>query len=116
MIVFFEDGPISHNSLSFGGKEAIKVDAGEGYSVCRKRLNEIKKNYPFNTYVYTNSLDAFSNFWCWDNEKKKPMIYIRDEKLNWTLIDELTDRELRIAHNLEKMYVNGIFCNVETSI
>ena len=113
MIVFFEDGPITNNTLTLGGKELIKVDAGKGYSACRKKLKEIRDNYPFDTKIYTNSLDAFSNFWCWDEEKKIPMIYIRNEKGNWVLINELTDRQLRIAHNLEKLYVNGIFCHVE---
>lgn len=113
MIVYFEDGSITNDSLFFDGKEAIKVDAGAGYSHCRRKLKAISKNFPFDTKVYTNSLDAFSNFWCWDDEKKMPMIYIRNENGEWTLIWDMTDRELRIAHNLEKMYVNGVFCDVE---
>ena len=115
MIVYFEDGEITNASIfDENDNELIKVDAGMGYSHCRRRLRYIKDNYPFDTEVYTNSLDAFSNFWCWDGEKKMPMIYIRDEHGQWKLIWKMTDRELRIAHNLEKLYVNGEFCNVAT--
>ncbi len=115
MIVYFEDGRLDHYGASLEiGEDLIKIDAGIGFSNCRRKLRHIKDNYSFNTKVYTNSLDAFSNFWCWDNEKKMPMIYIRDKDRKWKLIWEMTDRELRMAHNLEKMYVNGAFCNVET--
>lgn len=114
MIVYFEDESIINDAMySMDGTEMIKVDAGKGYSYCRRKLKYIKDNYPFDTNVYTNSLDAFSNFWCWDDKKKMPMIYIRDKNWQWKLISEMTDRELRISHNLEKMYVNGIFCDVE---
>ena len=109
MIVYFEDGSITNDSLFFDGKEAIKVDAGAGYSHCRQKLRAINKNFPFDTKVYTNSLDAFSNFWCLDDEKKIPMIYIRNENNEWALISERTTRKLRIGHNLEKLYTCGEF-------
>ena len=109
MILYFEDGPLYETKVIYD----VYIDAGDGFSSCRRRFENVNKTYEKNVRVYTNSLYGFSNYFCWDEEKKKPMIYIRDEKLNWTLISELTDRELRIAHNLEKMYVNGIFCNVE---
>lgn len=114
MIVYFEDGYIMNESIAIETGAFIKIDAAMGYSNCRRSLRYIKDNHPFDTKVYTNSLDAFSNFWCWDEEKKTPMIYIRDEHGKWKLIQEMTDRELRVAHNLEKLYVNGVFCNVET--
>lgn len=115
MIVYFEDKSITNDwLLDENGEELIKVNAGMGYSYCRNQLRYIKDNYPFDTKVYTNSLDAFSNFWCWDDEKKMPMIYIRDDSGQWKLIGELTDRELRMGHNLEKLYVNGVFCDVAT--
>jgi hypothetical protein len=114
MIVYFENGWLNHHrALLETGKDLIEIDAGMGFNNCRRKLRYIKDNYPFDTEVYTNSLDAFSNFWCWDDEKKMPMIYIRDEYGQWKLIREMTDKELRIAHNLEKLYVNGAFCNVE---
>lgn len=113
MIVYFEDGELLH-AQSLPTRDIIDVDARFGYSNCRRRLRRIKDNYPFDTAVYTNSLDAFSNLWCWSEEKKTPMIYIRNENGDWTLIQELTTRELRMAHNLEKLFVNGAFVNVAT--
>ena len=114
MIVYFENGSITNEALySSNGEEIIKVDAGMGYNHCRRRLRYIDENYPFDTAVYTNSLDAFSNCWCWDEDKKIPMIYVRNENNDWVLINELTTRELRRAHNLEKLYVNGEFGLVE---
>lgn len=115
MIIYFEDGSIRDKFLYVNGEEqkCIKVDAGFGFSNCRKDLKHIQKNYPFNTKVYTNSLDAFSNFWCWDTKKNTPMIYIRNKWNQWQLIDELTERELRVGHNLEKLYINGEFGHID---
>lgn len=115
MIVYFENGKLNYNRIFLEtGENIIKIDAGNGYNSCRRKLRYIQENFPFDTKVYTNSLDAFSNFWCWDDEKKMPIIYIRDKNERWKLICEMTDRELRVAHNLEKLYVNGAFCDVET--
>lgn len=114
MVVYFENGSITNESVySETGEELIKVDAGMGYSHCHKKLRYIKDNYPSDTKVYTNSLDAFSNFFAWDDEKKIPMIYVRNENGVWTLIGELTNRELRYGLVLEKLYVNGEFGGVE---
>ena len=113
MIVYFEDGPLnSRKAFLEIGEIPFEIDAGMGYSNCRKKLRYVKEYFPFDKKVYTNSLEAFSNFWCWDDVKKIPMIYIRNENGEWKLISDMTDRELRMAHNLEKLYVNGAFCNV----
>ena len=106
MIIYFEDGKLLDHTCDFS------LDAGNGYSHCRTMLWHIFKNFPFETTVYTNSLDAFSAGWCWDHDKNIPMIYIRDENKEWKLISEMTDRELRYAHNLERMYRNCEFCSV----
>lgn len=111
MIVYFEDGSLIYENL-IEDTELIWIHAECGYSHCRKMLRHINEHFPFNTKVYTNSLDAFSNFWCWDNEKKMPMVYIRDKNGEWKLISELTNRQLCEGHNLEKLYVNGEFCDV----
>lgn len=112
MIVYFEDDSIvdKPDPLDRGFMiPMIRIDAGRGFTYCRKMLWWITKNLPFNTPVYTNSLDAFSNTWCWDNEKGIPMIYIRNGDGEWTLINELTDKYLRRAVNLEKLYIHGYF-------
>lgn len=119
MIVYFEDGKLIDDFLySLTGEELIKIDAGMGYSNCRKKLRYINDNYPFDTRVYTNSLDAFSNAWCWDEEVNKPQIYIRknDDVYGgeWVNITYLTDRELRRGMSLEKLYMNGEFSSVAT--
>lgn len=115
MIVYFADGEIVNDVMySANGEEIIKVDAAMGYTYCSRRLKWIDENFPFDKEVYTNFLFAFSNYWCWDEEKKMPMIYIGNKDGEWTLISELTDRELRRGLNLSKLYINGEFGNVET--
>ena len=115
MIIYFEDGPLTDESMATINDDDIAIiDAGLGYSICRRKLKIIREHLPFNTKVYTNSLDAFSNTWCWDKEKKIPMIYIKNKNNEWKLISELTTRELRPSLSISKLYVNGIFCEVET--
>lgn len=112
MIVYFEDSSIGDkpDPIDRGFMiPMIRIDAGNGFTYCRKMLRWICNHLPFDTPVYTNSLDAFSNTWCWDDEKRIPMIYVRNKNGEWTLISELTDKYLRRAHNLEKLYINGYF-------
>ena len=110
MIIYFEDGDITNEAVySTTGEELIKVDAGMGFTHCRNRLKWIDDNFPFDTKVYTNSLDAFSNYWCWDEQNKIPQIYIRNKNNEWKNITHFTNRELRRAMNLEKLYINGEF-------
>ena len=110
MIIYFEDGSLTNESVySITGEELIKVDAAHGYTANYNKLVAIDKERDFNTRIYTNSLVALSNRWCWDEENKIPQLYIRNENSEWESITHFTDRELRQGHNLEKMYVNGVF-------
>lgn len=108
MKIYFEDGelvtsgylPIDHY---------YKVDATKGVSANIIRLDGLREFEP-NATVYTNSILAFSNEYAWNEELKVPEIYIRaGEHMLFTRIDKLTERELRRAHNLAKMYVAGAF-------
>ena len=110
MILYFEDGHLS-DTPQIGTLNYYSVDAGEGFTSCQKRLNYIQKECPNNAVVYSNSVYALSNYYCWNNETKRPEIYMRKNG-KWTHILALTDRDIRRAHNLEKLYVNGAFNGV----
>lgn len=110
MIIYFEDGPIANkHPCNENGEEFLKIDAGAGFTNCRDMLWHVNDYYPFDTKVYTNSLDAFSNTWCWDEELGIPQIYIRNKDGVWTHITELTSRELRRGLAFDKLYINGEF-------
>ena len=111
MIIYFENGSITNESMysDITGEELIKVDAGDGLSANYNKLVAIEKKRDFNTKVYTNSIIALSNRWCWDEENKIPQLYIRNRNDEWENITHFIDREIRYAHNLEKMYMNGVF-------
>ena len=108
MKIYFEDGELVQSGyLPF--TRYIVVHAASGVSSNIAVLDDIKETEP-NATVYTNSIFAFSNEYAWNEELKVPEIYIRaGEHMIFTRIDKLTERELRRAHNLAKMYVAGAF-------
>lgn len=110
MKIYFEDGElVSSGYLPID--RYIVVNAGSGVNTNIKVLDDIKEYNP-NAVVYTNSIFAFSNIYAWNEELEVPEVYIRTGKDGiFTRIDYLTDKELRFAHNLAKMYVAGTFSN-----
>lgn len=108
MKIYFEDGElVSSGHLPID--RYIVVNAGSGVNTNINVLDNIKQHNP-NAVVYTNSIFAFNNKYAWNEELKVPEIYIRaGEYMVFTRIDKLTERELRQAHNLEKMYLAGEF-------
>lgn len=110
MKIYFEDGElVSSGYLPID--RYIVVNAGSGVHTNINVLNDIKEYNP-NAVVYTNSIFAFSNDYAWNEELEVPEIYIRaGEHMLFTRIDKLTEKELRRAHNLAKMYVAGAFDN-----
>ena len=111
MVIYFEDGKLKDGPLYSSRGEVLKVDAGMGFTKCREKLEYIDNNFPFDVIVYTNSLDAFSNYWSWDEKAKIPQIYLRNENNEWRNIIHFTDRELRRSINLSRLYINGEFQN-----
>ena len=106
MKIYFEDGELHRpNNIDF--KYKYIVDAGSGYSNNDALLRVIKFT-DNDASVYTNSLVALDNGFAWNEELKVPEIYlVRDDK--FIRIDELTEKELRKAHNIMKMYMAGVF-------
>ena len=111
MKIYFEDGHlIADYLLPF--EHFYKVDAKYGPKHNHELLTDIREK-DASAIIYTNSLLALSNEYAWNEELKVPEIYIRaGEHMNFHRIDELTERELRFAHNICKMYLAGSFDTV----
>ena len=111
MKIYFEDSFLSRPDFPEYNEESIfvtKLDGVAGPGMNIAMLDYYKEKHP-NCVIYTNAIFAFSNKYAWNSKLKVPEIYIRDEDDVWTRIDELTNRELRQAHNLAKMYIAGEF-------
>lgn len=108
MKIYFEDGELrSPFQLPFS--DYYKVDASRGYSENEQKLESIRAE-DYNATVYTNQIAALQTKYCWNEELKVPELYIRaGEHMIFTRIDECTDKELRYAHNLMRMYMSGTF-------
>lgn len=111
MKVYFEDGVlIAGNSLKNGCRYII--NAATGYSDNEKVLDRIMREEP-NVSVYTNSLVALKNLYCWNDELHIPELYLRSSKTGeFVRVDTLTDKEIRKPHNLMSMWINGAFKEV----
>ena len=110
MKIYFEDGELLHYT-----RVPMQVDwavqANLGVSQNLSMLDLIAEHNPDAT-VYTNSILALNNKYCWNKELKVPELYIRaGEHMVFTRVDKLTTRELRQGHNLMKLYMNGEFGN-----
>lgn len=104
MKIYFEDGKLRHHI-----QECILIEASDGPSKNISYLKRIMKENP-NAIIYTNSIFAFSSDYAWNEKLKVPEVYIRHgEYLKFTRIDELTNKELRKAHNIGRMYIAGAF-------
>ena len=108
MKIYFEDGEL-RTMYQLPIKDYFKVDASKGYSENIKDLDIMRENN-YNATVYTNQIAALSNTYCWESALQVPELYIRaGEHMLFTMIDKLTNRQLRESHNLMKMYINGEF-------
>ena len=106
MKIYFEDGELS---LCKSVLNATFIDAGYGFYDNYRRLKLLNDSKGADAVVYTNSLVALSSDWCWNEKDHRPELYLRNIGGEWTICTELTDKEIRRAHNLEKMYVAGSF-------
>lgn len=111
MKIYFEDGRLKGaEDLPF--KYDHKIDAGQGYSVCDYALEQLMVCCRYQDVVYTNFVPALSNKYAWNPELKVSEIYIRDKDGDFVLIDTLTEREIRQAHNIMHMYMANEFGNL----
>ena len=108
MKIYFEDGPLTAGqSLKLGCRYI--VNAATGYSDNERTFDRIKEEEP-NVSVYTNSLVAIKNSYCWNDELQVPELYLRSSKTGeFVRVDTLTDRALRMPHHLLNLYTSGAF-------
>ena len=108
MKIYFEDSELVTSGY-LPIRDYYEIDASKGYSHNEERLERIRDKH-YNATVYTNQIAALQTKYCWNKELKVPELYIRaGEHMIFTRIDQCTDRELKYAHNLMHMYMNGVF-------
>lgn len=112
MKIFFEAGQIT-----FDGAWSIydqyhvtpvEIDAGDGYYAVRGNLAGTLECWRDgqNVAVYTNSVLALDNRYCWNEEEGICELYLKHGG-EWTRVDKITKRELRQGHNLFNLFVGG---------
>lgn len=116
MKIYFEDGELMREVQTAIGA-LFRVDGALGFSRNKEVLdiyNEYYKNTGKDVIIYTNSLVALSNKYCWNDDLKVPELYIRPGagRKDFVRVDKLTNRALRQAHNLRKMYMANEFGNL----
>lgn len=114
MKIYFEDGELMKEvQASIGATH--RVDGKYGFLQNQQALdtyNEYYKNQ--DVIIYTNSLVALSNEYCWNKELQAPELYIRPGagRKDFVRVDLLTNRWLREGHNLRRMYIANEFGNL----
>lgn len=107
MRVYFEDGPLWSGVVC-----DRRIIGNDGISECVKTLDMLRMNEidTGTTYtIYTNFPLALDNRYAWDSNKHRPDIYIRDANDRWVNIANCTEREIRPAHNILRLYLAGEF-------
>ena len=108
MKIYFEDGKLKDVTTEIPHDINLELDAKYGFSFCDMVLWKLKQTNN-RAVVYTNQITALSNEYAWNEELKIPEIYIRNKDGVFTCIDNLTNKVLREAHNIMKMYIAGSF-------
>ena len=113
MKIFFEDGALRKPSQLPISPDFI-INATLGVTANINLLDQLAQEKR-ELIIYTNSIFAFSNKYAWNEELNIPEIYIRaGNHMIFTRIDNLTNREIKEAHNLAKMYISGEFEEMTT--
>ena len=118
MKILFYDGILTdfickHRDIKELEPPFTTLDAGDGPSMNMMLLDDISDNptdFVDKVVVFTNSLIALDHRYGWNHKENHTDIYIWvDELEEFKRIDSLTDKEIRYAHHIEKMYLAGVF-------
>ena len=112
--IYFEDSRLYNtDTLSFEPDYVVDASLGVTHSLnYLNNLDELSRMRNKDFILYTNSILALSNRYAWNEKTNSSEIYIRRWKdEDFININDLTNREIRYAHNIAKMYINGEFNN-----
>jgi hypothetical protein len=106
MKIYFEDGVLfASESLKHGCRYI--VNAASGYSDNERVFDRIMRDEP-DVSVYTNSLVALKNSYCWNDDLQLPELYLRSSKTGeFVRVDELTGGKIAMRHHLLHLYMSG---------
>lgn len=110
MKVYFVDGMVRQANVPKDENYYV-VDACQGYSQCVLSLEEIMQHRP-DSAVLTNFVGATSPDVCFNKSTNKFDLFFEGNDGQWHNVHELTDKDIRYAHNIEKMYKAGSFEDV----
>ena len=113
MRVYFYDGLLSAAPLiealqMSNACELRFIDAGDGV---KRNIEDLDRDVCYREMnVLTNSILALDHCYAWNKKEKHTDIYLWvDELDDYIRIDRLTEREIREAHCIGKMYLAGCF-------
>lgn len=116
--LYFYDGELDfdklciNNILNNNMINFLILDGKFGHNANVKSFREFQKSFwdTNNCIILTNMTFFLDNIF-WNEEEDKPEIYIlKSEK--WYNITDLTDKKIRKVHNIEKLYLSGLFDNI----
>lgn len=99
------------NDEGMGGQACgYVINASDGYSF-NIRLADHLKDDRTKWNILTNQVELLSHTYCWNAAFAVPERgYVYDFKTGRFLnLQDLTEKELREAHNIVKMYISGAF-------
>ena len=94
------------------------TESKNGYKVNINIIEDLRIHYP-NIIIVTNLPYLLSNEFAWNTKENKSEIYlwsVIDNQEGFRNISDLTTREIREGHNIEKMYRSGEFDHDEYKI
>jgi len=105
-LIFLRDG--CDVKLSIAAQVSVlSLDIEIGALGYKKAVENAKKsNYDWYITTYPTILRSID--W-WNEEEQKFEIYIPTKKGKLKNIQEFTDKEIRHAHNIENMFLGGVF-------
>lgn len=112
MNLYFEDETINYvielhdRYIGATGIQCRLINNSWSYKRIKEELSLIDKteNFRSNNIACLTLAHKF-----WDEENHRHNIFLKDKNGKWRRIQDYVDKDLRFAHNIEKLYIAGEF-------